>query len=265
MSKARGANRQLPWVARLFSRRSALQLWAAGCCVLAGLILYPVSLGWTRAGGATLTGLLAAGLLGLWWRYWFLRWLLLGFYVALAVFAVLPGSADYDRPALRQEVAQALQRYEGVPYAWGGENFVGIDCSGLVRRGVIDGTFLYGARTLNPLLIRKALLFWWHDMAARDMGAGADGAAKKITEEKSLALLNDKNLHPGDFAITSDGVHALAYIGDHIWLEADPSADVWKVIRINSSTSKNGWLHVPVSILRWRLLETPYRAGRSEH
>ncbi|MEI6561779.1 MAG: NlpC/P60 family protein [Verrucomicrobiota bacterium] len=248
---------------RLFSRKSAIQLWAAGVCFLAALVLYPLSLGWIRATGAALMGLLAAGLLGLCWPYRFLRWTLLGVYIALALFAALPGSTDYDRAALRQEVAQALQRYEGVRYVWGGEGCWGIDCSGLVRRGMIDGTFLYGARTLNPYLLRQAIRLWWHDVSAQDMQLGARGNAKKITEEKSLALLNDKNLHPGDFAITSNGVHALAYLGDHVWIEADPGE--MKVLQVNARTAKNDWLRVPVSILRWRLLEAPYRGGTSRH
>jgi len=248
---------------RLFSRRFAIQLWAAGFCFLAALILYPVSLGWTRAAGAALLGLLGAGLLGLWWRYRFLRWTLMGLYVALALFAVWPGNADYDRAELRQEVAQALQRYEGVRYVCGGEGFLGVDCSGLVRRGMIDGTFLYGVRTLNPYLLRQAIRLWWHDISVHDMEMGARGNAKKITEEKSLALLDDKNLHPGDFAITSDGLHALAYLGDHVWIAADPGER--KVLRLNARTTKKDWLRQPLSVLRWRLLEAPYRAGRSRH
>jgi len=249
---------------RLFTRKSALLLWVAGACFLAADILYPVSLGLTRALGVALAGLLAAGLLGLCWPYRFLRWTLLGLYVALALFAALPGHTDYDRAALRQEVAQALQRYEGVRYVWGGEGFWGIDCSGLVRRGMIDGTFIYSVRTCNPYLLRQAIRLWWRDVSARDMGLGARGNAKKITEEKSIALLNDKNLRPGDFAITSDGLHALAYLGDHVWIEADPGGEM-KVLRVNARSGKNDWLRVPVSILRWRLLETPYRAGRSRH
>ena len=205
-------------------------------------------------------GLLATGLLMLWWRYRLLRWTLLGLYGIAGAFLALPGHGDYDRPALRQEVARALQRYEGVRYIWGGENALGIDCSGLVRRGTIDGTFLYGIRTLNPLLARKALALWWNDVSAQEMGAGARHEARKITEEKTLALLDDKNLHPGDFAITRDGIHALAYLGDHVWIEADPAER--KVIRLNARNAKSAWVQVPVSLLRWRFLDPPHRAGK---
>ncbi len=246
---------------RLFSRRFAFLLWIADACCFAVVLFYPVSLGLTRACGVALAGLLAAGLLLLWWRHRFLRWMMLVLFATVAMFAVLPGRTDYDRAGLREEVVQALQRYEETPYVWGGENFLGIDCSGLVRRGAIDGMFLYGVRTLNPLLVRKSFTLWWRDLSAQDMETGARGAAKKITEEKSLALLNDKNLHPGDFAVTRGGAHALVFLGGHFWIEADPGER--KVISLDARKTKNGWFQQPVSILRWRFLETPYRAGRT--
>ena len=249
-------------IKRLLSRRTAILLWVVGFCWLVAIVLYPVSTGLTRAAGATLAGLLALGLLGLWWRYRFLRWPLLGLYGIIGVFAVLPGREQYDRLALRQEVAQALGRYEGVKYVWGGENFLGIDCSGLVRRGTIDGTFVFGVRTLNPLLVRKAVGFWWHDVSAREMGLGAGRTARKVTEEKSITTLNDKNLHPGDFAITSSGIHAVAYLGDHLWLEADPGEG--KVVRVNASGTKNSWFRVPISVMRWRYLELSQRGKKAE-
>ena len=235
------------------TRRTLVLLWIAGAFFLAAIILYPVSNGLTRAAGVALSGVLTLDLLMLWWRYRLLRWPLLALYLAVSVFVTLPGRKQYDRLALRQEIVRALQRYEGVRYVWGGENFLGIDCSGLVRRGTIDGTFRYGLRTLNPLLVRKAAVLWWHDVSAQEMGAGARGVAKKVTEEKSIVLMDDKNLHPGDFAITRGGIHALAYLGDHIWLEADPSE--MKVIRVNALTTKNSWFQQPISILRWQFLE----------
>jgi len=245
----------------LFCRRNAILLWVVALLWLVALILYPVSNALTRAAGAGLVGVLAAGLLALCWRYRVLRWTLLGLYGIVTAFFAIPGRADYDRAALRQEIAEALQRYEGVRYYWGGENFRGIDCSGLIRRGTIDGTFLYGLRTLNPLLARKAVAFWWCDRSAREMAAGAGKTARKVVEEKSLIILNDKNLHPGDFAITQDGAHALAYLGNHTWLEADPAEG--KVIRVNTRATKNPWFGEQISVLRWRFLDPPFRAARN--
>ncbi|MCX6967994.1 MAG: NlpC/P60 family protein [Verrucomicrobia bacterium] len=251
---------------RLVSRKTAVLLWTADFCCLCTVVLYPVSTGLTRTAGAALAGLLAAGLLLLCWGSRILRFTLLSLYALLAAFVALPGQDDYDRNALREEVVLALQRYEGIPYLLGGENPLGIDCSGLVRRGAMDGLFLQGVQTLNPLLVRKAFVLWWRDFSAEAMESGARGAAKKITEEKSLALVNEKNLHPGDFAITRGGGQALAYLGDHFWIESDPGER--KVIRLNSRTSKSHWFQQPVSILRWRFLEAPYRAksrGRALH
>lgn len=241
----------------LFSRQFALLFWGIGLLWLVAVNLYPVSNELTRTAGAVLAGLLAAGGLALAWRYRWLRWTLCLIYGIVAVFFALPGRSEYDRVALRQEIARSLQRYEGVRFWAGGENFLGIDAAGLIRRGTLDGTFLYGGRTLNPLLTRKAVVFWWRDRSAREMGTGAGKAARKVIDEKSLLILNDKNLHPGDFSIPQDGVHALAYLGDHVWLEADPGEG--KVIRVNTATPRNPWMNVPVSVLRWRFLEVPFR------
>lgn len=244
----------------LFSRRNAVLLWIIGCCWWIAVMVYPVSTGLTRATGAGLMLLLAAGLLALGWRTWWLRWPLLGGYALPAIFLAIPGREEYDRLALRQEIVRALQRYEGVRYFRGGESFLGIDCSGLLRRGAMDGTFIHGVRTFNPLLVRKAIQLWWHDVSAREMGSGAGGSARKITEAKSIATLNDKNLHPGDFAITEGGVHALAYLGDHLWLEADPA--LLKVIRLDARSTQNPWARHKISILRWRYTEAPFRSGK---
>jgi hypothetical protein len=65
-----------------------------------------------------------------------------------------PGRTDNPQ-ALRQEYVRALQRYVGVRYVWGGENSRGVDCSGLVRIGLIDADINRGVMTLNPMLIRE--------------------------------------------------------------------------------------------------------------
>ena len=56
-------------------------------------------------------------------------------------------------------------------------------------------------------------------------------------------------------AVTSNGVHVLAYVGDSTWIEADPSALVgYKVVQIKAPTS-NAWFNTPVHIVRWRRLD----------
>jgi len=236
-----------------FSRRVAILLWCAALLWLAGIILYPVSSECTRGASVILCGLLLLGLLALWWRYRILRWSLLFLYGAGAVFLALPGRTGYDRLALRQETARALHRYEGARYYDGGENAAGIDCSGLVRRGAIDALVLYGIQTGNPLLIRKGLALWWHDMSASELGRGAAGLAEKLFEVKQIAGMNDTNLHPGDFAV-ENGTHALAYLGNHQWIEADPAQG-----KTLEWETKDGATHSQASqraqILRWRHLE----------
>ncbi len=59
-----------------------------------------------------------------------------------------------------------LKRYQGTRYLWGGENFIGIDCSGLIRRAIMDSYRDYGIRTLNGKLLRELLYLWWYDTSA---------------------------------------------------------------------------------------------------
>ncbi|MFN2599036.1 MAG: NlpC/P60 family protein, partial [Pyrinomonadaceae bacterium] len=51
---------------------------------------------------------------------------------------------------MRRAYIASLESYEGTRYVWGGENSRGIDCSGLVRRGLINADFHEGVVTANP-------------------------------------------------------------------------------------------------------------------
>ena len=58
-----------------------------------------------------------------------------------------------DVQSLRSKYILAVQGYEGTPYVWGGENRMGIGCSGLVREGLIQANLQQGITTLNPTLV----------------------------------------------------------------------------------------------------------------
>lgn len=80
-------------------------------------------------------------------------------YAAVALVVILPlafvswlsipgRTADPD--VLRAAYVNCLQGYKGTLYVWGGENRIGIDCSGLVRRALINANTGLGIKTLTP-------------------------------------------------------------------------------------------------------------------
>lgn len=76
----------------------------------------------------------------------------------------------------------------------------------------------------------------------------------------SINELDESKILPGDFAVTVTGVHALAYTGDGIWIEADPHYA--RVITVKTPT-KNPWFEEPVQIMRWsQIEETENSVGR---
>ena len=170
----------------------------------------------------------------------------------LLAFLCLPGS-EPDRSRLREAYVNALKRYEGTLSVWGGENRIGIDCSGLVRNGLIDANVRLGLRTLNPNPIRSALSMWWNDCSARALRDGYKDLTTPLFKAESINSITNSAIAPGDIAVTVDGVHVLAYLGDNHWIEADPG--VMRTIVVTTPT-ENRWFKVPVQILRWtQLLE----------
>jgi len=153
---------------------------------------------------------------------------------------------------LRASYVENLAGYEGTRYTRGGENRLGIDCSGLVRRGLINALLKQGVATLNPALIRRALVLIWNDSTARALMEEYRGETRQLFRSDSLRELDHTRIRPGDFAVTQDGVHTLTYLGDRIWIEADPGAG--RVIRVKASDG-NAWLEEPVMLMRWTMLD----------
>lgn len=233
-------------------RKPMVALWRFLWALVAFAAIYPIQFG-------TLRLTLVVGLLGLWIGALLLysnrKWVLsacLALAVLAAAFLFLPGRSG-DPAALRREYVRSLLPYEDTLYLWGGENRVGIDCSGLVRRGLIDAELKQGLLTANPKLLREGAFLWWQDCTARELKDGYRGKTRFLLAAPSLNELDHTRLLPGDFAVTENGVHTLAYLGDQTWIEADPLP--LRVIRVKVPAQHNGWFDEPVHILRWRQFE----------
>jgi hypothetical protein len=166
----------------------------------------------------------------------------------IAGFLICPGK-DYDRKQLCDAYLHALRSYEGTRYVWGGEDMLGIDCSGLVRAGLIKATFKEGFLTLNPRLTRFALSLWWHDASAKALGQEYRQQTKRLFMTSNINELDQNKALPGDIAVTTSGIHVLAYLGDSKWIEADPN--LGKVVIVQVPAKANPWFQEPVNVLRW--------------
>jgi hypothetical protein len=237
-------------------RRALLIRWLALWPITLFLWLYPVSNRLLRATWVALCVLLFAGALLLAWQVKWARMILLGIPVLLGVILVLPGH-PVDCFALRAEYVKSLRGFEGCRYVWGGENQLGIDCSGLVRAGLVHASLGESARTLNPTLTRSAIALWWHDATARALGEGHRRQTACLFASSSINAIDLTQLRPGDLAVTDDGIHVLAYLGGGQWIEADPDA---KHVLVVTVPSTNVWFAKPVNLVRWRMLDDSLQA-----
>ena len=176
------------------------------------------------------------------------RFALLGVAATAVVLVALPGRAP-DPAALRTDYRRGLSVYGDARYVWGGESPIGVDCSGLVREGLVLGEFLNGVRTLNGTPIRDALSLWWHDASAQALGDGY--MTQPLGRYDSVNDIPAGVAATGDLAVTTDGVHVLVYVGEQTWMEADPS--VGRVIS-EQVPSDNAWFKTPVVLVRWDVL-----------
>ena len=114
---------------------------------------------------------------------------------------------------------------------------------------MVDAQFKQGVTTLNPRLIREGAWLWWNDIAARDMPRGYEGRMSLLSGVSSIS--NASGLEPGDVAVTGDGSHVIAHVGDDRWIEADPVG-----LRVTEWSEKERpeWLDRPVYFLRWTCL-----------
>ncbi len=156
---------------------------------------------------------------------------------------------------LRQIYVHELRRYEGTRYVWGGENLLGMDCSGLprkaLRNALLKSAFLNG----NGRYLRHAVKNWWMDASASALANGYRHYLTPLEREGTVAEAPEDTLSPGDLAITDDGVHVMVFLEKDTWISADPNQG--KVVVEKPSISHNPWFDSKVKFYAWSVL-LPY-------
>lgn len=229
---------------------------AAGCFLLFLVLwLYPVNSFVTR--GLLLLSLAggAGGLLFIFRNVLKRKTFLLG---AAAAGMILSGIClcFYSRSRLgntEKYYVQELRSYAGTSYLWGGENALGIDCSGLPRKAMRNALFKSGAKTLNLHLWKLAFENYLYDASAKALAEETRNTLFCLGLKGSVASALEQQLRPGDLAVTCDGRHVMVFLAPGEWISADPGAG--KVIIENPVRSKNPWFSVPVRFYRFSLFK----------
>lgn len=229
-------------------------LWISVFVVTILVILHPVGKGISRLFLVLSIPFLFLGTSIFIWEKKKLRYLPFALLPLLTALFFLPGKS-IKKEQLQENYLDNLKSYTHTRYVWGGENFLGIDCSGLVRKALIQATLKQGIQELNSTLLRSSIEMWWYDCSARSLRDEYREMTKRVFAAKNINSIISFQLKPGDLAVTSSGQHVLAYLGNQEWIEADPDLDIRKVITVRAPSADNPWLKRPVYILRWRLLK----------
>lgn len=180
------------------------------------------------------------------------------FFIALFIVWMTLANRPPNVPLLRATYVKRLMKFEGTRYVWGGETTGGIDCSGLARSAMWQAMLIEGGREVNPELLGKNFWrFWWRDMNAEAILAGKYSYTKTIGQAPKLAGYNTSDLEQGDMAVAGNGVHVLIYLGQGRWIEASPD-DMKVVVNKAPANSKHAWFNVPITFVRWKILQEPH-------
>lgn len=152
----------------------------------------------------------------------------------------------------RETYVRRLRACEGVSYVWGGENWRGLDCSGLLRQGYMQACLFDAVQNLDPRLLRKGFDVWLWDASAKELLSGYDSRTIDQGIEGTINSLHENHLQIGDMAITKDGVHCLAYLGKSEWVSADPA--LGRVVITKAPDRDFSWFSSTIRVVRWQAL-----------
>ncbi len=164
---------------------------------------------------------------------------------ALAFSCVVSGYLFYplELPRIdREAFVSQLKYYNGCPYVWGGERYNGIDCSGLIRMALAKQYLYHGH-------VNAWFHLWLWDASAQDIPRKYDRIFGPASNWPSIKVMDNEAVSLGSIAVTADGVHILAYIGDDTWIQANP--DIGRVTESKMNDNES-WLEVPVVVFEPR-------------
>lgn len=187
-------------------------------------------------------------------KYYVYRMILIVLPILACIPFLLPSRA-IDATELRANYLQALTRYEGSTYYWGGENKRGIDCSGLPRRSLRDALLRYGIAHGNGKAFRLAAEQWYYDTSAKALGEGYRSFTKNLAIEGTVQSIDNSALQAGDLAVTKSGIHTMVYLGEGKWIQADPG--IGAVATLHGRKDQNTWFDAPITMHRWSILDLP--------
>jgi hypothetical protein len=234
------------------TRSMVFLLWMASFPVAMVLWYFPYVDFPIRVATWTAAFVAVAGAVFFAWRRPLVRWALLAVYLLMVLFLAWPSARAVDRTSLRSEYCSALKAYVGTHYVWGGQGRLGIDCSGLVQKGMMDALATQGLEHADPAFVRQSLSLYWHRTTAKVLGQGFAGRTVPVTTCLMLNTLDYSLVEPGDLAVTDGGDHVMAYLGDRTWIAADPGAGSVRTFTIPEKT--NVYFSSPMRIMRWKVL-----------
>ena len=171
--------------------------------------------------------------------------------VTVVFLIVLVSLKNKDVPVekIRNRYVTELLKYENTTYVWGGETRNGIDCSGLVRKGMIDTLLKVGIENVSSKYVYEAFKLYVNDFSAKAIKQEYKNLFTTLQEIESVNTFDHSYILPGDILVTNNGVHTFAYIGNNTWIQADP--DSKKVIIETAPSTDNKWYKMNAVILRW--------------
>ena len=147
------------------------------------------------------------------WRKHHIGKALLGLSAIILIWAL---SSYQLKPINPSHFINHLQSFEDTKYVWGGETSRGIDCSGLIRQAMLR-SYLSSGR------IGSAFQVWFLDCPAKNFAVQYKDLFAAVVDSGTINTLDHSLLNPGAIAVTKNGLHILAYLGNEQWIQASPN------------------------------------------